>query len=495
MQKPEEASRQALDIQPGRLARNVLWLGSGELLSRLIGLGIAIYLARVLGTEGYGLIGSALAFVSYFTIFIAAGVDYHGVRDIAAQPENFSVIVGHVVGTRLLLLLVSFLFIALLVLILPHKIIGRIDLVLIYALTLLTLTFNTAWALRGLQQMRIIAIGLILQNILIAAATFLLVRSPQPDLWLVPAIQVGSECLLVGWYYKCLSIRFGRLRPVLDWRQLLPTLKETLHLSLGRFPRMFYYQGDVLLLAWLAGAANAGEFLASHKIILSIVMLGIIYQMNAYPVTSRLAAASPVDALRFQMNILRYALIVMAPLVVLGAAYAVPLIEFIYGSAFFASAPVFSWMLLTVPVFEASIAMQDVLAATRKNNALLMANTAAMTLHILIGIVIIPGHGGTGAALACLAGELVGLLLLSAFVWRSIGHFPFSLRMLAPIAGGMLMYAVIQIALPWPDAAKIALGLLAYAAIALLLRAMTRQELVLIWNYLRRLLNFGTRAG
>jgi hypothetical protein len=31
--------------------------------------------------------------------------------------------------------------------------------------------------------------------------------------------------------------------------------------------------------------------------------LGIIYQMNAYPVTSRLAAASPVDALRFQSEI------------------------------------------------------------------------------------------------------------------------------------------------------------------------------------------------
>jgi O-antigen/teichoic acid export membrane protein len=343
--------------------------------------------------------------------------------------------------------------------------------------------------------MRIIAFGLIFQNLLMAAAIFLLVRSPQSDLWLVPAIQVVSECFLILWYYRYLRARFGSLRPVFNWTQLLPTLKETLHLSLGRFPRIFYYQGDILLLAWLASAANAGEFLASHKIILSIVMVGIIYQTNALPVTSRLAAASPVNALRFQMNILRYVLISIVPLVVLGVAYADLLIHFIYGSTFSASAPIFFWMLFTVPIFAANLALQDMLIAVRRNDAFTMGTMTIMALHIAVGIWIIPGYGGTGAALACLAGELIGLLLLTAFVWRSIGHFPFSWRMFAPIAAGIPMYVVLQNELPWPYVSQIALGLLAYAAIAALLRAVTRHEMRHIWNYLRRLLNLDIPAG
>lgn len=487
MQKSEQAPSHVQDIQPGRLVRNGLWLGGGEISARLIGLGLAVYLARVLGTEGYGLIGSALAFVSYFAIFVAAGVDFHGVRDIAQYPEKLPTIVGHAVGARLLLLLISLLLLALLVFILPSKIVGRVDLVLIYALTLITFTFNTAWALRGLQQMRVIALGLILQNLLMAVATVFLVRSPQPDLWLVPAIQVISECLLIAGYYRFLRTRFDRIDLVLNWRHLLPTLRETLHLSLGRFPRIFYYQGDILLLAWLASAANAGEFLASHKIILSFITISLIYQMNAYPLTSQLAKTNPVSALRFQMNSMRYGLILMMPLLVLGAAFALPLILLIYGSAFAASAPIFSWMLFTVPVFAAGFAMQDVLTTTRKNTSVAIANLTAMTVHILIGIVIIPGHGGTGAALASLAGEFVGLLLLSFFVWRSIGCFPYTLRMLAPIVGGMLMYAVIQSAYQWSFPIKILLGLLSYGIVTALLRAMTWHEINRVWRFLRRL--------
>ena len=481
-------------INPGSIARNALWLSGGEFLSRLIGLGLAIYLARILGAEGYGLIGTALAFVGYFTIFIAAGVDFHGVRDIAQQPQKLPEIVGHVLGTRLLLLLTACIAIILLVWLLPARVIGRIDLVAIYALTLLTFTLNTTWALRGIQQMRTIAIGLVLQNLLLAGATFLLVREPSPMLWLVPAIQVASECFLITWYYRYLVKRFGALRPVFDWVHLWPTLKETLHLSLGRFPRIFYYQGDVLLLAWLASATSAGEFLASQKIILSIVTIGIIYQINAYPVTSRLAAESPVAALRFQMNIVRYALIVMTPLVVLGAIYAEPVIQTIYGSAFRTSSLIFFWMLFTIPVFELSIAMQDVLVATRKNNAVVVANTAAMLVHIAIGVAIIPSHLGVGAALACLVGELVGLLLLAGFVWHSTHHFPFCARMLVPLLGGGLMYAAMQLSAGSHWAMQVGLALLSYAVAMALLRAMTRNEMAYIWHYLRRLVHFGKRA-
>lgn len=494
MREPEAPPHTTHVIQPGTIARNALWLSGGEFLSRLIGLALAVYLARVLGAEGYGLIGTALAFVGYFTIFIAAGVDFHGVRDIAQQPERLPDIVGHVLGTRLLLLLTACIAMLLLIWILPTRLVGRIDLVTIYALTLLTFTFNTTWALRGIQQMRTIAIGLVIQNLLLAGVTFLLVREPRPVLWLIPAIQVASECFLITWYYRYLVKRFGALRPVFDWVHLWPTLKETLHLSLGRFPRIFYYQGDVLLLAWLASATSAGEFLASHKIILSIATIGIIFQTNAYPVASRLAAESPAAALRFQMNVLRYALIVMVPLIVLGAIYAEPLIQAIYGSAFRTSPLVFFWMLFTIPVFEASIAMQDVLTATRKNNAVVIANTAAMFVHIAVGIAIIPGHLGVGAALASLAGELVGLLLLAGFVWHGSRHFPFSGRMLVPFLGGGLMYAAMQFPTQGHWITQAGLGLLAYAIGMLFLRAMTRNEMTHIWQHLKRLVHLGNRA-
>lgn len=493
MRKPEVASPPSVEVRPGRIARNALWLSGGEFLSRLIGLGLAIYLARVLGAEGYGLIGTALAFVSYFTIFIAAGVDFHGVRDIAQQPEKLPHIVGHILGMRLLLLLAACIALILLVWLLPSRVIGRIDLVAIYAVTLLTFTLNTAWALRGMQQMQTIAIGLVFQSLFLASATFLLVREPSPSLWLIPAIQVVSECFLAAWYYRYIFKRFGPLRPIFDWVHLWPTLKETLHLSLGRFPRIFYYQGDVLLLAWLTSAASAGEFLASHKIIMSIATMGIIYQLNAYPVTSRLAMESPIAALHFQMNILRYALTISMPLVVLGTMYAEPLIHMIYGSAFRTSSLILFWMLFTIPVFEVSIAMQDVLTAVRKNNAVVIANTTAMLVHIGVGLLIIPNHLGVGAALACLVGELLGLLLLAGFVWNSTRQFPFSVRMLMPLPGGGLMYAVLQLSTPQHWATQVGLGLLIYALALVLLKTMTRNEITHIWQYLTRLVHFGKR--
>lgn len=486
MAHSEGSSDRPTETLSVRLASNALWLGGGEFLSRLVALGIAIYLARVLGTEAYGLLGSALAFVSYFVILVAAGTEFHGVRDIAQEPEQSPSIIGHVVGMRLLLLLLSWLLMALLVFMLPAAMVGRTDLVLIYALTLLTFAVNTTWALLGLQQMRNIAIGLFAQTVLMAVATFLLVRSPQPALWLIPAIQVVSELFLVAWYYRCLVVRFGRITPVLEWRALLPTFKESAHVSLGRFPRVFYFHGDILLLSWLVGASSAGEFLASQKIVVSIVMVGIIFERISFPVASRLAASSSLDALRFQMNMLRYALLAIVPMVGLGAAYAAPLIQLIYGSAFTASADVFFWMLMTVPIFEASIVMQNVLIASRRSRGFIIANMVAMAAHILIGLAVIPRYGGTGAALACLSGELVGLLLLLAFVWRNSGRFPLSWSMLAPIAGGASMFAVIRSVPQWHDAARITIGLLSYATVALASGALKRQEIVRIRQVLLR---------
>lgn len=469
------------------LARNTFWLATGEFSSRIVGLAVAIYLARVLGATGYGHIGNAFALISYFTIFVAAGVDFHGVRDVAQTPDNVAVIVGRAVAVRLILVFISVFVIAVLIHLLPDKFLGRLDLLLIYALTLFTFALNTAWALRGLQEMRVIAVGLTFQNVLMALGIFAFVRGPAPQIWLVPVIQVTSEVLLIAFYYRFLQARFGRVYPVFSIRSLFATLKESLHLGIGRMPRVFYYQGDMLLLSWLATVASAGEFLASQKIILSELTVAIIFLMNTYPLTSRLAAADPLKAQYFQMDVLRYVFVCTLPFIVLGAVYSAPLITLVYSNSFEGAAPLFLWMSFTVPIFSACLAFQDLLAAMKKNNAIVSAGMIATVVHIAAAVIMIPRYGALGTAFASLLGQTVGLVLLSVFVRRTTGRFPFNLRTLGPIAGGAAMYAVIVMSSEQQTTFQVALSLLSYCAVLAVTRTFKADELTYIWQCIRKL--------
>ncbi|MHB8336405.1 MAG: oligosaccharide flippase family protein [Ignavibacteriaceae bacterium] len=78
-----------------QIFKNLISLASAEVISKIIALITAAYLGRALKPEGFGILGFATAFVSYFLLMVNFGLDTYGTRETAKDKNlytNFEVL-------------------------------------------------------------------------------------------------------------------------------------------------------------------------------------------------------------------------------------------------------------------------------------------------------------------------------------------------------------------------------------------------------------------
>ncbi len=469
------------------LMRNLSWLALGEGVGRLVGLGVVLYLARVVGAQNFGLLGSASALVTYFAIFAAGGGDYKGVRGIARNPGDIATVLWVNTAAHLVCLAAAYAVLGACLAFTSIAPQGAVALVLVYSLMMVTSALDPAWALRGIENMRAVATGEILQQLLFALLLVVLVRDASTPLTVIAGAQVFSEFVQVGFNYVVLGRRVRRPANPLDWRRVLATVREALGIAVGRIPRMLYLFGDVLLLAWLATAAAAGEFLASHRLVLTFVVVGSLVRLGIFPRVSQLALVSPPRAGGMQMDALRNEWLLFAPAWVCCWIYAEPLVALLYGPGYPQTAGILRWMLLTVPVFGLSLALQDLLAVVRRDRTYIGANALAMLVHLALAYALIGTRGASGAAVAALTAELLGAALL--FAWRDRDVLPARLvgKPLRVLGAAAAMLAVMYVLAALPMWVVVPAGAAAFAATALAAGAVSLRELGEMIAWLRAL--------
>ena len=71
-----------------KLATKIVHIVTGDLASKGLGFILTIYLTRILGTEGFGMVTVAIAFVGYCVFFGDFGLFSIGTREVAKSPEK-----------------------------------------------------------------------------------------------------------------------------------------------------------------------------------------------------------------------------------------------------------------------------------------------------------------------------------------------------------------------------------------------------------------------
>ena len=462
------------------------WLGVGEFVNRVVGLFIAFYLARILGPTWYGIVGAAFAVFSYFAIFVQVGLEPRGIREIARKPEVAPSVFARTTSLRLLLAFCTLGALLAASPLLADALSIPWWLLALYGLGFFPIALSASWVLRGLERMRLVAIAVVAQRILMAVGVVLLVRDPEVDLPFVALVEVAAMALVAGWTIHRLRRLYGRLSyaPGIDqWR---PMLREALPVAGSRFLMMIYIHGDILLLSWLAGPAAAGEFLAAHKLVLTLWQLAIIFQLASYAETARLVEGDHKAALALQANVLRYLLVACVPCVVAAVIFAQPIVAFIFGHQYLGASSVLAIMALSLPVSFAAGCLSQLLFAAALPGNVFAGYVFGSTLHVALAVMWIPVHGPAGAAWACLAGESVVLLVLACFVARKFNGLPWQRRLAAPLAAGAVAGLGAYGLSPAGPAIQALIGGALYAGLLPLLGGISRHEFSIALAHLRR---------
>lgn len=471
-----------------RIVDNAVWQAIGEAASRLIGLFVTILLARVLGPQGFGIFGTAFALVGYISIVVAAGVDVQGMRSLAQEPDRAVKTVGRVLVVRVLFAIGACSVLAAIIAVVPLPS-SELPVFLVAAIALFTLALNLGWALRALERGRTLAAGVVLQQLALALLIVLLWQTGALSPLSAAVTQIAAEVVLVTWNYRATRATIGHVEWNAPGRETLALMRASSVLLAGRVPRMLFYNGDMLLVAWLVSTAASGEYLAGQRLVLTFVTVGVLVLGAVFPHSCRLAASDRGRFLEFQCAVLRLLMLVLVPISVLGAFFASPLIAILYGSAYSDAAPVLLVLFVALPVFVGSLVMQDALVALHRNRTMAVINLAAMVIHLMLALALASKLAGLGVVIGCLAGETVGLLALGASVWRdpawSADARAAASKCVLPFVAGTAMLIVLWLTARAGAVASAAIAAGAYLAIGYWLRAFSTGEVVAMLGAVR----------
>lgn len=482
--KPSDTLRSL--VSPNLLARNVAWLSAGEFLSRLIAFGVGIILARELGAGRYGALGIALALVNYLVVLVDGGLDPVAVREVARKPHELPRLVRRIVGQRLLVAGVTYAVLIPLVFLLPDRLVGARVLALIFGGRLFTYALKCDWALRGREDMKAVALGLIVQHVLYGLGILALVRYSDIPLLLVPIIHVAAEVVLALFYAFRLRASSRPLWGSGTQGRRDGILRESMPVGLGKVFRLAYYEGDLLLLGWLAAPEQAGYFLASQKIVLSLAALVVLYQQTAFPALSRFMLVDVPGGVRFQETVSRYALFWSVPVAAGGVYLSGPVMELLFGPEYRASVPVLAIMLFSLPIVLVQLGLHNQMLALGETRPYLYTVAAGTAVHVALGIMWVPAWGGVGAAWANLLGECVTCGL--AVGYSTVRHRtpPLTGRSAAILLAGAAMVLVMSFLPPLNVLVSGLVGLAVYLLVALTLGGLKRREAHAVLALFRR---------
>jgi O-antigen/teichoic acid export membrane protein len=223
-----------------------------------------------------------------------------------------------------------------------------------------------------------------------------------------------ATVLLLLWYVGRRSSGFGRPDLALARRSLGFGLRS----HIGRVMMSGNYRADQWFVGAIAGSRELGLYsiaVAGAEVLFYVPTVLVLVQRPF------LVRSDRADARRLAAKGFRTGLVLTAPLVILGVAFAPFLITTVFGSEF--EGAVDDLRVLLIGVFGLLALQQLGNALTAQGRPGLWASAAAVTfaLTVALDIILIPPYGGLGAAIASRVAYAVGGVIAIVFFVRFFG--------------------------------------------------------------------------
>jgi O-antigen/teichoic acid export membrane protein len=235
------------------------------------------------------------------------------------------------------------------------------------------------------------------------------------------------------------------------WRRIAPFY--TLSLADVLMQRV-----DLLLLSFLANEAIVGIYSAAYNLVRVLLKLIQSFLQALYPTLSRLRLRAPARYRQLAELSLRAGLLLLLPILLIGAFAAPTALRFVYGDVESTTILVLRILLIAgVTVFLMGFINMVFLVEHRPRWSLL--NTAINVAAVIILLPLLEGKYGAPGAAAAVVGA-GGVSTLSALVLAYQRALPIPWRALAMISGIALLVAAVAVLLPgpWPVQAVVAVS-------------------------------------
>ena len=463
----------------GSVKGNVIFNGINTVVNIILPLFTFPYAARVLLPEGIGSVNFLSAIINYIILFTSLGIPLYAVKEVARCRDDRierNKTTLEILCLSIGLCLTGYIAVWAMAAFVPviHR---QSALFYVLSLSILFNALGVNWFYQGVEDFKYITIRSVVFKLLMAASLFIFVRN-QDDLLIYAVISVG---MTVGNNL----INFIRLRKFMDFSsirfsnlQILRHLRPALKIFMLNLITSLYVQLNSIMLGFISNEDEVAYFTGGTKI--SHIGLTVITSIGAVllPRCSNLIKKGDWTGFRSVINnSVRFTVALSLPMMVGLMILAHPIIMLFCGPDYepavmvlFLNAPVILLIGLT------NVIGIQILYPMNKVNLVIWSVSGGALINLILNVVLIPGYGAAGAAVATLMAEFAVLCLQLALGRR---YIPFRYRNILPwsyVVGSVIMGGAVYALLQVVDGsfvevlAGILVGILVYAVWLLIMR-------------------------
>jgi PST family polysaccharide transporter len=379
------------------------------------------YLTRVLTPSTLGLLLFAQAFASLLTVVLDFGFEGSASRDVSRRrddPAAISELAAGVLGAKVVLALCASAIALVVWLAVPLFRENTSYLVLALLLGVFQGS-GTMWYFLGRERVGLPTSLDLSGKAAAAVGIFVFVQDPD-DGALVLFLQVLTTAVAMGIGLVFLRRQTSFPRPTR--RLTLQTLRAGLAFGLYRAAAVVNQLSPPLLVGFMSSSVQVGYYGLADKLYKVPIAALWPFSQAVYPRISFLVTHDPAKAVR--MIRLTIALLVGVSLVLslVLAALAPLVVRVLFGSEYDEAVTVFRLLALSIPLSFFSHAISyNVLMPVGKDRDLNIFAWITAGVLITCAVVLVPGHGAIGMAIAVLASVAVHVLLVAAYVVHHAG--------------------------------------------------------------------------
>jgi O-antigen/teichoic acid export membrane protein len=455
------------------------------MLSKVLLIFFFIYLSNKMGPARLGRFGFLLDSAFIFLVAFDLGLGFLMVQKISRKREETSEILSQFLGLRMVMLLPA-LALYLVFLLMTQQWTGSPWSAAEY-LALSYLGFLLIWdifrsVIRGWERMDLEALSSLLERLAYMGGGTLLLYLGYRLTGMMLMVQLSiliSLALILFWIIRGGVPLMARFKPA-AWPGLL---RETLPFGLGALCIVALYKEDTVMIKWLRDDQETGLYIAAFRLMEGTLLLPQAVSMAAYPTLSRIFHEGEAVAPLLR-RLQRWLLILCLP-VMTGGIILTPAIMDFFTAEYGESIPVLRMVLLALPALYLNYLIGTGLRSVDRQPANLKSAAIALVLNFLLNLILIPGLGAMGAALATVLTQFAYFALMYWFLRRSAG--PLHLRSYAgqllfcSAAMGALVYLLRQSSL----LISVPTGAVVFLGLAFLIRLIRREDLTQLRSLFR----------
>jgi PST family polysaccharide transporter len=402
------------------LVSNAISLYAVQGLNYLVPLLLVPYLLRVLGPRSYGAIIFAQALMGYAVTVTDYGFNLTAARDISIVRDDAAAVARiywTTLAAKLLLALVSFTFVAMIVLLTPRLRESWAVTACCGAMVLGSIAFPQ-WYFQGLERLRETAVIQALAKIVTALAVVAVIHSPS-DVLAAAFIMSASQLAGVA-AARCLG---KSIAPKLFFRPTAADIRDALasgwHMFISGASVTLYAYTNTFILGLICGEQAVAVYNVGYRVVIALQSLVNPVAQAVYPRASLLFNKDPAQAWLLITRVARLLMPAIAAASVLLAVLAPYVVEIVAGPAYAEAVPVLRILcIMPVCVTAALLLAQSVMV-----NAGLTGPLVRIYLGVgLVNLAVLPGlvweFAANGAALSLVLAELAGPILMARSIAR-----------------------------------------------------------------------------